>query len=157
MEPPLTEELEMLRRSVAELVEREVKPNVLQWERDGEVPRSLFTTLADLGYLGVRLSTEYGGGGQDFWFTVVLLQELMRSGSIGVAVAIMAHAEFATKVIDRGGSAWVTGTYDPVLNTLYWGIGNPSPDFNGEVRPGDNLYTCGIVALNPRPGNPGTD
>ena len=51
-----------------------------------------------------------------------------------------------------GGSAWVTGTYDPELNTLYWGIGNPSPDFNGEVRKGDNLYTCSIVALNPDDG-----
>ena len=43
-----------------------------------------------------------------------------------------------------GGSAWVTGTFDPELNTLYWGVGNPSPDFNGEVRKGDNLYTCSI-------------
>jgi len=51
-----------------------------------------------------------------------------------------------------GGSAWVTGTYDPELNTLYWGIGNPSPDFNGEVREGDNLYTCSILALNPDDG-----
>ena len=51
-----------------------------------------------------------------------------------------------------GGSAWVTGTYDPQLNTLYWGIGNPSPDFNGEVRKGDNLYTCSILALNPDDG-----
>ena len=51
-----------------------------------------------------------------------------------------------------GGSAWVTGTYDPELNTLYWGIGNPSPDFNGEVRKGDNLYTCSILALNPDDG-----
>ena len=51
-----------------------------------------------------------------------------------------------------GGSAWVTGTYDAELNTLYWGIGNPSPDFNGEVRKGDNLYTCSIVALNPDDG-----
>ena len=51
-----------------------------------------------------------------------------------------------------GGSAWVTGTYDPELNTLYWGVGNPSPDFNGDVRKGDNLYTCSIVALNPDDG-----
>jgi alcohol dehydrogenase (cytochrome c) len=51
-----------------------------------------------------------------------------------------------------GGSAWVTGTYDPKLNTLYWGIGNPSPDFNGEVRKGDNLYTVSIVALDPDDG-----
>jgi alcohol dehydrogenase (cytochrome c) len=51
-----------------------------------------------------------------------------------------------------GGSAWVTGTYDPDLNTLYWGVGNPSPDFNGDVRKGDNLYTCSILALNPDEG-----
>lgn len=52
-----------------------------------------------------------------------------------------------------GGSAWVTGTYDPQLNSLYWGIGNPSPDFNGDVRKGDNLYTCSILALNPDDGS----
>jgi len=39
-------------------------------------------------------------------------------------------------------------TYDPALNLLYWGIGNPNPVLAGEGRPGDNLYTCSIVALN---------
>ena len=48
-----------------------------------------------------------------------------------------------------GGPTWVTGSYDPELNLLYWGIGNPGPDWNGDVRPGDNLYTCSVVALNP--------
>jgi len=46
-----------------------------------------------------------------------------------------------------GGSSWVTGSYDPELNLIYWGIGNPAPDFNGDVRPGDNLYTNCVVAL----------
>lgn len=46
-----------------------------------------------------------------------------------------------------GGSTWITGTYDPELNLIYWGTGNPGPDMNGDVRPGDNLYTCSIVAL----------
>jgi alcohol dehydrogenase (cytochrome c) len=46
-----------------------------------------------------------------------------------------------------GGSAWVTGTYDADSNTLYWGIGNPAPDLVGSVRPGDNLYTDSLVAL----------
>ena len=46
-----------------------------------------------------------------------------------------------------GGSAWVTGSYDPELNLVYWGTGNPAPDWNGEVRKGDNLYTDCIVAL----------
>jgi alcohol dehydrogenase (cytochrome c) len=46
-----------------------------------------------------------------------------------------------------GGSAWVTGSYDPELNLVYWGIGNPAPDWNGDVRMGDNLYTDSAVAL----------
>jgi len=46
-----------------------------------------------------------------------------------------------------GGSLWVTGTYDPALNLTYWGIGNPGPDFNPKQRPGDNLYTDSVVAL----------
>ncbi len=46
-----------------------------------------------------------------------------------------------------GGSAWVTGSYDPELNLVYWGTGNPAPDWNGAVRRGDNLYTDCIVAL----------
>jgi alcohol dehydrogenase (cytochrome c) len=46
-----------------------------------------------------------------------------------------------------GGSTWITGTYDPELNLIYWGIGNPGPDMDGDVRPGDNLYTCAVVAI----------
>jgi alcohol dehydrogenase (cytochrome c) len=48
----------------------------------------------------------------------------------------------------RGGaSTWVTGTYDPDTNLIFWGTGNPGPDLNGDVRPGDNLYACSIVAI----------
>ena len=46
-----------------------------------------------------------------------------------------------------GGSVWTTGTYDPALNLTYWGIGNPGPDFNAAQRPGDNLYSDSVVAL----------
>lgn len=49
--------------------------------------------------------------------------------------------------IRGGASVWVTGTYDPETNLTYWGIGNPGPDYNGDVRPGDNLYSCSVVAL----------
>jgi alcohol dehydrogenase (cytochrome c) len=46
-----------------------------------------------------------------------------------------------------GGSTWLTGTYDPDLDLIYWGIGNPGPDYQGDVRPGINLYTCSVVAI----------
>ncbi len=51
-----------------------------------------------------------------------------------------------------GGTAWITGSYDPELDTMYWGVGNPSPDFDGSARPGDNLYTSGLVAIDPDDG-----
>ena len=46
-----------------------------------------------------------------------------------------------------GGSVWLTGSYDPELNLTYWGVGNPGPDWNPAQRPGDNLYTSSVVAL----------
>jgi alcohol dehydrogenase (cytochrome c) len=51
-----------------------------------------------------------------------------------------------------GGSTWLTGSFDPELNLLYWGTGNPGPDYNGDVRPGDNLYTSSLLALDPDTG-----
>jgi alcohol dehydrogenase (cytochrome c) len=51
-----------------------------------------------------------------------------------------------------GGNVWMTGTYDPEQNLMFWGTGNPTPVLNGKPRPGDDLYTCSIVALNPDTG-----
>jgi alcohol dehydrogenase (cytochrome c) len=52
-----------------------------------------------------------------------------------------------------GGTTWMPGTYDPALNTLYWGTGNPSPDYDGSVRPGDDLFTSSLLALDPDTGS----
>ena len=46
-----------------------------------------------------------------------------------------------------GGGTWVTGSYDPATDLLYWGVGNPAPAFSGDVRPGDNLFTSSVIAL----------
>ena len=52
------------------------------------------------------------------------------------------------ELLPRGGGAtWQTGSYDPELNLLYWGVGNPNPDYYGEDRKGDNLYTASLIAL----------
>jgi alcohol dehydrogenase (cytochrome c) len=54
----------------------------------------------------------------------------------------------------KTGSAttWVTGVYDPESNTVFWGTGNPGPDWNGDVRKGDNLYSDCLIALDPETG-----
>ena len=51
-----------------------------------------------------------------------------------------------------GGATWVTGSYDPSLDLLYWGVGNPAPPFAGDGRPGDNLFTNSVVALHASSG-----
>jgi alcohol dehydrogenase (cytochrome c) len=57
------------------------------------------------------------------------------------------------KGIDHpGGTTWLTGTYDPELDTVYWPVGNPGPDLIGDDRLGDNLYTDSIVALEAKTG-----
>jgi alcohol dehydrogenase (cytochrome c) len=50
------------------------------------------------------------------------------------------------------GTTWVTGSYDPDLNLLYWGTGNPGPDWNADSRTGDNLYSDCLLALDPDTG-----
>jgi alcohol dehydrogenase (cytochrome c) len=50
------------------------------------------------------------------------------------------------------GATWLTGSYDPALSTVYWSVGNPCPDFNGDERKGDNLYTASVVALDVKTG-----
>ena len=57
------------------------------------------------------------------------------------------------RALEHGcGATWLTGTYDPELRLLYWPTGNPCPDYNGDERKGDNLYTASVVALEPETG-----
>jgi len=51
-----------------------------------------------------------------------------------------------------GGSTWVTGSYDPATDTVFWGVGNPGPDWDNQYRPGDNLYTDSSLALDAATG-----
>jgi alcohol dehydrogenase (cytochrome c) len=51
-----------------------------------------------------------------------------------------------------GGASWLTGTYDPASKTLYWGVGNPGP-WLAALRPGDNLYSDSLLALDPKTGD----
>ena len=57
------------------------------------------------------------------------------------------------KALEHGcATTWLTGTYDPDANLLYWPTGNPCPDYNGDERKGDNLYSSSVLALDPRTG-----
>ena len=130
-----TEEHDMLRQSIRRYVEAEITPNTEKWEADGRIPRSVFKSLADMGALGVRVSEEGGGSGLDFTHTAVMVQELVRCGSIGVGVSVMAHCEFATKVIDRAGNQDLRDRFvrPAIEGRLIGGLGVTEPDAGSDV------------------------
>jgi alcohol dehydrogenase (cytochrome c) len=70
-----------------------------------------------------------------------------RSWTIPAAGEFGAESWPGDLYLHGGGTTWMPGTYDPELNTLYWGTSNPAPDFEGSVRPGDDLYTDCLLAL----------
>jgi citronellyl-CoA dehydrogenase len=101
---PFTSEHEMFRKTVKEFAEREIKPNGEDWEEVGEVPREIFQKLGELGILGARYDEKYGGSGRDFWYTLILCEELAKSNYIGAAVAILMQCEMCTAALHEEGS-----------------------------------------------------
>lgn len=129
------EELDMLRATLRRLVAEQITPHVRAWESAGEVPRDLFRRLGDLGFLGMALAPEHGGAGRDFRHVAVLVEELVRCGSVGVAVSVLAHAEFATKVIDRAGSPELRAEILPgaIAGELIGALGVTEPGAGSDV------------------------
>jgi alkylation response protein AidB-like acyl-CoA dehydrogenase len=102
--PLFTEEHDELRAQVRRFVESELQPHALDWERDGDFPNWVFKRMGDLGLLGLRYPTEYGGQGGDWSHAIVLAEELARIGSAGVGMAIGVQTEMATPPIERFGT-----------------------------------------------------
>ena len=100
----LNEEHAAFRESLRKFVEKELKPHADEWEEAGMFPTELFRTFGTLGYLGLRFPEEYGGQGLDYWYTVILCEELVRCHSLGVGVGLLVQTEMATSVIDKYGT-----------------------------------------------------
>jgi acyl-CoA dehydrogenase len=100
----LTDEHEMLRRTVRAFVEKEVAPHVDAWEEAGRIPRAFWRRLGELGLLGLEFPTEYGGGGGDFLSSVVLGEEMARCRSGGVAFSVLVHTDMSSPWLTRYGT-----------------------------------------------------
>ena len=107
------DEHELFRSAVRRFVEEEIVPNVDEWEERGEIPRSLFRQLGELGFLGVEYPPEYGGGGADFWMTVVLAEEMARCRAGGVAFSVIVHTDMSSPWLARLGTAEQKSRYLP--------------------------------------------
>ena len=107
------DEHELFRSAVRRFVEEEIVPNVDEWEERGEIPRSLFRQLGELGFLGVEYPPEYGGGGADFWMTVVLAEEMARCRAGGVAFSVIVHTDMSSPWLARLGTDEQKSRYLP--------------------------------------------
>jgi acyl-CoA dehydrogenase len=99
-----TADHEIFRRMVRQFVEKEVTPHAEEWEKNRAIPRAIWNRMGNLGFFGINYPEKYGGTGADFFYSVVLLEELPRSTMGGFAAAVSVHAYMATEYIHRFGS-----------------------------------------------------
>ncbi len=119
---------------------------------DGYSATSAPLVVDDLVFMGIS-GGEYGARGFIDAYEVTTGKRKWRRYTVPVAgePGVESWAGDSWKV--GGGPAWGTGAYDPGSKTLYWATGNPSPDWNGDTREGDNLYTDSALALNVATGD----
>ena len=99
-----TEEHDLFRQTLRAFLEKEVKPNVDQWEKDGELPRDIYRKFGEMGFFGLSLPEKYGGMGGDMWYNVIWDEELARMNSGGFGASIGAHPLLALTHLNAEGT-----------------------------------------------------
>ena len=102
--PYFTEEHEMLRATLRRFIAERVHPFADAWEEAGFVPREVLRELGSLGLLGMRYAVRWGGSELDTLATVVLAEELGRSGYGGFAVTVLVHTDMASPHLHHAGT-----------------------------------------------------
>ena len=92
-----------LRTTVRKFAES-LAPHAEAWDEAGIFPREVFKQAGDLGLLGIRVAPEYGGSGLDWWYTATYVEELVRTRSAGLNMALMVQSDMATPIIHEIGS-----------------------------------------------------
>lgn len=131
-----TEEHEMFRQTVRSFVEKEINPYVDEWEEAGIFPaHDLFKKMGDLGFLGLNYPEEYGGANADYWYTVVLAEELARANCAGVPMGIVVHTDMCTPALAQHGSHELKKKYlEPsIRGDLVGAIAVTEPDAGSDV------------------------
>lgn len=108
-----TEEHELFRQSAREFIQKEVIPHSEKWEEEEMIPRELFRKMGEQGFLGINFPEQYGGTDNDFWYTVVWLEEVAKSKLGGVAAGVSVHQYMATNHILQAGNEDLKSRYLP--------------------------------------------
>lgn len=101
---PFTEEHQLFRQQVRNFAEKELAPHVDEWEEAELFPNSVFKQAGERGIIGAHYPEEFGGGGGDFWMSMVKAEELPRCNAAGVVMALLVQADMATPVLNDLGS-----------------------------------------------------
>jgi len=107
------EQHDMFRQAVRSFIEKEVEPHIEEWERAGQIPKSIWPRMGQLGFLGVEYDEKYGGGGADFLTTMVLCEEMARSRSGSLAMAVGVQTDMASPHLYWTGSEALKERYLP--------------------------------------------
>jgi len=131
-----TEEHELFRSTVREIVQKEIDANADAWEQAGDFPaHELFAKFGALGLLGIEYDTAYGGGGADHSFTMIFGEEIGRSASLGVSMALAVQTDMATPALHSFGSEELKERYlrPAIAGTQVAAIGVSEPDAGSDV------------------------
>ncbi len=131
-----TAEHEAFRRTVRRFVETEINPHVEEWETARLWPaHDLLRKMGDLGLLGLSYPEEYGGGGVDYWYNVVLLEELGRADCAAVPMGIAVHTDMATPALAEFGSEELKRRFlaPAIAGEMVSAIGVSEPDAGSDV------------------------
>ena len=96
-----TEEHKSFRKSFKAFLQKEVIPNVDQWEEEGKVPSAIFKKFGDMGYFGLVYPEKYGGLELDLFYTVIFLEEMQKVNSAGFAASMWAHNYLAMTHLNK--------------------------------------------------------
>ena len=131
----MNEDLEAIRAQTREFVEKEIVPNVEDWEEQRSVPRSVLDEMGKLGFYGLRIPEEYGGVGLGTLASVVFAEELGRCTSGGVTITILVHTDLATPYVLHFGTPDQKKRWLPKFATgeLLTAIGVTEPDTGSDV------------------------
>jgi acyl-CoA dehydrogenase len=124
-----------LRAAVRRFVEREVVPNLADWEENGELPRELHKTAAGFGLLGIGFPEAVGGSGGDLLDSIVATEELIQAGgSSGLVAGLMTHGIALPHIVDDGNPDLIDRFARPTLaGELIGSLGVTEPDTGSDV------------------------
>ncbi len=126
---------EAFRASIKKFVDKEINPFMDEWEEKTVPLHDLFKKMGDLGFLGIRYDTRYGGQGLDYWYETVLLEELGHIHGMGVPTAIAVQTNMATPAIAAYGSEYLKETYlkAAIAGDMVSAIAVTEPDAGSDV------------------------